>query len=117
TSEFSTGSPISKVPYDILQEIFIQCLPGHPLADRQPNPMIAPVLLCHICSSWRTVALASPMLWVHLYCHLRIEEIFDSGRWTINFDERKMEFIQWWRLNHGSVAPVLSLGLDYDDEV
>ncbi|KAF8186033.1 hypothetical protein BJ912DRAFT_972669 [Pholiota molesta] len=58
--ERSTIKPMNKVPYDVLREIFIHCLPLHPLRDRQSHSKkIAPLLLFHICSSWRTVALTS----------------------------------------------------------
>jgi hypothetical protein len=117
-AEFLTGSPISNVPYEILQEIFTHCLPQYPLHHLQPDTTIAPILLCHICSSWRMAALASPTLWAHLCYHLAIVEYdsTDSTSWTIAFDERDIEFIQWWRKNQGSVAPFLSLRVQYVEE-
>ncbi|KAF8173120.1 hypothetical protein BJ912DRAFT_820735, partial [Pholiota molesta] len=58
--------PISTINYDVLKEIFVHCLPEYALArsaDEQPNVKIAPLLLCQVCSSWRSVALVSPRLW------------------------------------------------------
>ncbi|KAF8180596.1 hypothetical protein BJ912DRAFT_829401, partial [Pholiota molesta] len=55
--------PIGTVPYDVLLEIFGHCLPQDRFNIRQPNTTIAPILLCHICSHWRTIAHASPILW------------------------------------------------------
>ncbi|KAF8189066.1 hypothetical protein BJ912DRAFT_804153, partial [Pholiota molesta] len=51
------------VPRDVLLEIFTHCLPRRPLAIQRSNMRIAPMLLCHICSSWRRIALACPTLW------------------------------------------------------
>ncbi|KAF8158840.1 hypothetical protein BJ912DRAFT_855611, partial [Pholiota molesta] len=50
---------------EILQEIFIHCLPRDPLLQRQPSSTTAPILLCHICSSWRQLHQASAILWAH----------------------------------------------------
>ncbi|KAF8189044.1 hypothetical protein BJ912DRAFT_801809, partial [Pholiota molesta] len=55
--------PISSLPYEILLEIFIHCLPGYSLLQQQPSTTSAPILLCHICSSWRRLAQASSTLW------------------------------------------------------
>ncbi|KAF8189052.1 hypothetical protein BJ912DRAFT_806507, partial [Pholiota molesta] len=55
--------PISTVPYDILFEIFVRCLPQDRFEICQPETRIAPILLCHICSSWRAIALTTPILW------------------------------------------------------
>ena len=53
-------SPIRRVPVEILQSIFLACLPeGFVEAD----PEAAPLLLCQICKYWRDVALAFPRLW------------------------------------------------------
>lgn len=112
SSKPSTTSPITRVSYDVLREIFIHCLPQHPLEDRQPNTTVAPLLLCHICSSWRTVALASASLWLHLsYClTLDCGENIQS-----DFVKKDIEFVRWWRLNQGSIAPFLSLAIKYKD--
>ena len=55
--------PILKFPPEILGEIFIACLPSHP----GPNRNEAPLLVCRICSGWRTVALSTPELWSFIY--------------------------------------------------
>ncbi|KAF7363767.1 hypothetical protein MSAN_01034500 [Mycena sanguinolenta] len=59
-------SPMRLVPHDILQEIFLSCLP------QQHNALIdydeAPLLLGRICRRWRSVAYSTPILWssVHI---------------------------------------------------
>ncbi|KAJ6616648.1 hypothetical protein B0H10DRAFT_1632687, partial [Mycena sp. CBHHK59/15] len=53
-------SPASRLPYDIVGEIFVACLP----TDRNPvmSATEAPVILCRICSAWRAIALSTPRL-------------------------------------------------------
>jgi hypothetical protein len=115
-SRSSTKSPIGAVPYDVLLDIFVHCLPQDRLEIRQPNTSIAPVLLCHICSSWRTVALAAPILWSHLLYRVPVWEMDDyPGRWALL--EREIEFIRWWKKNQGLIAPFLRLDIErHDDE-
>ncbi|KAF8175561.1 hypothetical protein BJ912DRAFT_1147064 [Pholiota molesta] len=111
----SSGSPITRLPYDILQEIFTDCLLRYPLHRRQPSTTTAPILLCHICSSWRMFALASPTLWTHLsYCFTIVEYIdtCNSRPRRLEFAERDFEFIRWWRTHQGQIAPFLSFDVD-----
>lgn len=103
SSEPPASSPITRIPYDALREIFIHCLPQYPLREIQPNKKIAPLLLCHICSSWRTVTLSSAVLWSHLCCRLTIR-YKDS-----KLKKSEIEFIRWWKKNHGLIPPFLSL--------
>ncbi|KAF8171527.1 hypothetical protein BJ912DRAFT_995497 [Pholiota molesta] len=117
TPQSSTESPISKLPYDILREIFTDCLPRYPLLYRQPDARIAPILLCHICSSWRTAALSSATLWTHLSYSLTIyvKDGTDmvAASWAVpRYAKRDLEFIQWWRTHHGPISPFLNLRLN-----
>lgn len=58
-------SPIRRLPDDLLDEIFHQCLPT------QRNPALvssdSPLLLTRVCSKWRSLALSSPSLWAQLH--------------------------------------------------
>ncbi|KAJ7069461.1 hypothetical protein C8F01DRAFT_1112810 [Mycena amicta] len=58
-------SPIRRIPLDMLQEIFVACLP----TDRNSvmSASEAPVLLGRICSHWRTVAFQTSALWARLH--------------------------------------------------
>ncbi|KAJ7762500.1 hypothetical protein B0H16DRAFT_1529037 [Mycena metata] len=58
-------SPVRRLPLDILQEIFVACLP----TDRNcvMSMAEAPVLLGRICSSWRALSLSTPRLWCSLH--------------------------------------------------
>ncbi|KAJ6472797.1 hypothetical protein DFH09DRAFT_1475082 [Mycena vulgaris] len=58
-------SPVRRLPLDIIQEIFIACLPAH--RNCVMSAVEAPVLLGRICSSWRTISLSTPHLWSKLH--------------------------------------------------
>ncbi|KAJ7141085.1 hypothetical protein C8R44DRAFT_762699 [Mycena epipterygia] len=58
-------SPIRRLPLDILQEIFMACIPTHRNCVMSASE--APVILGRICSSWRTISLAAPRLWSRLH--------------------------------------------------
>ncbi|KAJ7167261.1 hypothetical protein C8R43DRAFT_1232223 [Mycena crocata] len=65
-------SPVRHLPRDIMQEIFIACLPVHRNAVMSAQE--TPVLLTRICSGWREVALATPALWASI--HLPLDFLF-----------------------------------------
>ncbi|KAF8171125.1 hypothetical protein BJ912DRAFT_996215 [Pholiota molesta] len=122
--ESTFESPVNKLPHDLLSKIFLRCLSEHPLDDAQPDTTIAPILLCHVCSSWRAVALTSAPLWSHLYNCLPLswdkpkegegeeeEEIKLMVRSKVVF-ARALEFLQWWRTNQGSVDLFLRLDVN-----
>ncbi|KAF9009958.1 hypothetical protein BDQ17DRAFT_1299562 [Cyathus striatus] len=58
-------SPARRLPQDILEEIFLTCLPKHhyPCLSATESPM----LLTRICSSWRSIALSTPLLWAAIH--------------------------------------------------
>ncbi|KAJ7512684.1 hypothetical protein B0H11DRAFT_3754 [Mycena galericulata] len=58
-------SPARRLPQDIIQEIFVACLPTH--RNCVMSAREAPVLLGRICSSWRTISLSTPHLWTSLH--------------------------------------------------
>ncbi|KAF7357954.1 hypothetical protein MVEN_00842000 [Mycena venus] len=58
-------APIRRLPLDILEEIFVACLPSHRNCVMSAEE--APVILGRICSSWRTISLATPRLWSRLH--------------------------------------------------
>ncbi|KAJ7457668.1 hypothetical protein B0H11DRAFT_2063019 [Mycena galericulata] len=62
-------SPLRHLPPEILSLIFMACPRTTDLEDsimRNPSPLLAPLLLVRICSRWRHIALATPMLWTEL---------------------------------------------------
>ncbi|KAF9002880.1 hypothetical protein BDQ17DRAFT_1356254 [Cyathus striatus] len=58
-------SPIRRLPPEVLQEIFMACLPD----DRNPCMAAseAPMLLTRICNSWYKVAVSTPGLWARIH--------------------------------------------------
>ncbi|KAF8148493.1 hypothetical protein BJ912DRAFT_832664, partial [Pholiota molesta] len=91
-----------KVPYDVLVEIFIHCIPRRPLQIRQPNTTVVPMLLCQICSCWRTIALATPSLWSHLSFCINAQYI-DRELGTRAFRQKDLDFMMWWKRHQGSM--------------
>ncbi|KAF9009953.1 hypothetical protein BDQ17DRAFT_1347208 [Cyathus striatus] len=61
-------SPARRLSQDIIQEIFLACLPE----DRNPyiNNAEAPMLLTRICSSWRNIAHCTLRLWAAIHITL-----------------------------------------------
>ncbi|KAK6980686.1 hypothetical protein R3P38DRAFT_3376633 [Favolaschia claudopus] len=58
-----------RLPPEILEEMFVQCLPTG--ARRSAvSAMEAPLLLGRICSSWRSIAFGMPRLWTSLHIPL-----------------------------------------------
>ncbi|KAJ7499155.1 hypothetical protein FB451DRAFT_1073212 [Mycena latifolia] len=94
-------TPARRLPRDIIQEIFVACLPS----DRNSVmvPFEAPILLGQICSAWRTIALSTPCLWSSL--HVVIPGTAQSVR-------RVSEAIKVWLSRSGalplSITVVLS---------
>ncbi|PFH46152.1 hypothetical protein AMATHDRAFT_126557, partial [Amanita thiersii Skay4041] len=52
--------PVERLPPDVLVNIFIHCLQKRAASN---TTGAAPLLLCEVCSSWRTLALQTPRLW------------------------------------------------------
>ncbi|KAJ7724944.1 hypothetical protein DFH07DRAFT_971060 [Mycena maculata] len=75
-------SPIRRLPTDVIQEIFVACLPS----DRNSaiDEQDAPLLLCHICRSWRSLALSTPRLWASLHIALPSKDEMPSMNETVN---------------------------------
>ncbi|KAF9527564.1 hypothetical protein CPB83DRAFT_391763 [Crepidotus variabilis] len=69
------------IPDDILQEIFLHCIPINGFAALHRSK--PPLGLTAVCSSWRRVALATPRLWASLHI-----PIFEQARWEPNSDRR-----------------------------
>ncbi|KAJ7140962.1 hypothetical protein C8R44DRAFT_658746, partial [Mycena epipterygia] len=54
-------SPVRRLTFDVIQEIFVACLSMH--RNCVMSAREAPVLLGRICSSWRAISLSTPRLW------------------------------------------------------
>ncbi|KAJ7512710.1 hypothetical protein B0H11DRAFT_2182090 [Mycena galericulata] len=78
-------SPARRLPLDIIQEIFVACLPTH--RNCVMSAREAPVLLGRICSSWRTISLSTPRLWASLH-------IVDPGQRSESTDSTSSTLIR-----------------------
>ncbi|KAJ7057742.1 hypothetical protein C8F01DRAFT_944017, partial [Mycena amicta] len=57
-----------QLPRDILEQIFLPCLPDDKNAAIDTTE--APLVLGHICSAWRAISLTTPRLWASLHVPL-----------------------------------------------
>ncbi|RDB30923.1 hypothetical protein Hypma_004925 [Hypsizygus marmoreus] len=106
-------APIRRLPRDILIEIFLftrewvgdLCVMGDmaPIAVG-PRPGPSPLVITHVCSEWRSVALRVPMLWATIIS--RPEPCFLG-----NFDPSRDVRLQTWLTRTGVTAP-LDITLD-----
>ena len=51
----------TNIPNEIVGEIFLHCLPKDKF--HRPDPRLAPILLTHVCRSWRAFARQYGSLW------------------------------------------------------
>jgi hypothetical protein len=95
------GPPISKLPVELWEKIFLDCLPEE--GEARPCPREAPLILTQICGGWRNIALSSPRLWSTL-------AIKTSARHERKQDEEKFKnIVQMW-LSRSAACP-LSISL------
>ncbi|KIM38399.1 hypothetical protein M413DRAFT_245635 [Hebeloma cylindrosporum] len=105
--------PIEEIfPIEIIAHIFILCLPKDPLRHFQPDLTRAPLLLCHVCSVWRTIALNTPQLWNHFHHRLPIPRVSSSKSfWRIR--PSSLDFMEWWSQNVRGDSLSLRLALKW----
>ncbi|KAJ7174955.1 hypothetical protein C8R43DRAFT_975599 [Mycena crocata] len=86
-------SPVRRLPDDVVQDIFLACLP----TDRNAVMSVreAPLLLCRVCSTWRALALATPILWASVHLHLGF---------ILQSDSRTHAVVQW--LQRSAACPL-----------
>ncbi|KAF9002459.1 hypothetical protein BDQ17DRAFT_1356893, partial [Cyathus striatus] len=111
---------IKHLPIDVLQEIFVACLP----TDRNPcmAAFEAPMLLTRICSSWRRLVHSIPFLWSAIHIVLPPVRTPDFSTSTTDVPqeqavvtklrEREPGVIEW--LNRSGRRPFMRSILDYD---
>ncbi|KAJ7354504.1 hypothetical protein DFH08DRAFT_855059 [Mycena albidolilacea] len=84
-------SPARRLPLDIVQEIFVACLPTHRNCVMSASE--APVLLGRICSSWRAISLTTPRLWARLHV-VEPQSDMNPHAPTAYFDEKVAQRVQ-----------------------
>ncbi|KAJ7108421.1 hypothetical protein C8R43DRAFT_1080050 [Mycena crocata] len=93
--------PVLTLPNEITSEIFLRLVPPYPSCPPVKRGL-SPILLTHICRTWRNIALASPALWRAIRVvvrHVAPEKI-----------ETQTKLIDMWLNRSGSCS--LSIQLD-----
>lgn len=72
--------PIAALPTEVLATIFRTCVNGEPIHLPPDSTMTAPWGLGHVCSSWREIFKADPIIWSSLI--LSYEDIDDREAFT-----------------------------------
>ncbi|KAF8133047.1 hypothetical protein K438DRAFT_1884496 [Mycena galopus ATCC 62051] len=107
-------SPVRRLPLDIIQEIFLACLPTH--RNCVMSAAEAPVLFGRICSSWRTISLSTPRLWARLHVVEPHQGVPDPT--TTSFEQKvaqRLEITKTW-LGRAGQCP-LSISLQSAPEI
>ncbi|KAJ7134881.1 hypothetical protein C8R44DRAFT_849317 [Mycena epipterygia] len=100
-------SPARQLPVDIIQEIFMACIPTHRNCVMSAGE--APVLLGRICSSWRTLSLLTPRLWARLHV---VEPMRHYNATSALFKEKlaqRLETTKTWLERSGQCPLSISL--------
>lgn len=104
-SHLTLSTPIRKLPMEILQEVFMYCLPP---SEREfsgaPNGVESPMVLTRVCAQWRQVALATPRLWDTLLMR------FPSFH-VKQVSTRKLQLMEWWLERSKAVPLTLSVNV------
>ncbi|KAF7373712.1 F-box domain-containing protein [Mycena sanguinolenta] len=114
-------SPFRRLPLDVIQAIFIACMPTH--RNCVMSATEAPILLGRICSAWRAISIATPRLWSSLH----VVEPQKPSAWPTpyKFDAvyndkvvQRLETTQTWLGRSGQCPLSISLhgAIDYDND-
>ncbi|KAJ7796600.1 hypothetical protein B0H14DRAFT_3887487 [Mycena olivaceomarginata] len=101
-------SPARRLPLDIIQEIFVACIPKHRNCVMSASE--APVLLGRICSSWRALSLTTPRLWASLHIVEPPRERYGSPNTVV--DEKvaqRLDTMKMWLGRSGQCPLSISL--------
>ncbi|KAJ7725946.1 hypothetical protein B0H16DRAFT_1384123 [Mycena metata] len=108
-------TPIRRIPLEILQRIFVACLPTH--RNCVMSAKEAPVLLGHICSSWRVLSLSTPRLWASLHIAEPVRMPHSRNSLYRTLHARRGEIAKTWLARSGQCPLSLSFqGGGYDED-
>ncbi|KAJ7122007.1 hypothetical protein C8R43DRAFT_1076503 [Mycena crocata] len=63
-----SNAPVSKLPVELLGEIFSWSLGDWGLMTEEPSSLVLdPLIVSHVCGHWRAVSLSIPMLWATIW--------------------------------------------------
>ena len=109
----SSGCLVHRLPIEILAQIFMFCLSLRMplLGNRAPSASgnQVPLLLCHVCSSWRQIALQTRALWTSLVMEISLED-------TWEVPERHSQVASHWFSQAGSHLVDLVVRSDVNPE-
>ncbi|KAF7357947.1 hypothetical protein MVEN_00841300 [Mycena venus] len=108
-------SPVRRLPLDIIEEIFVACIPTHRNCVMSASE--APVLLGRICSSWRKISLSTPRLWAKLHIVEPSRGRFGSSNGLLDDKvAQRIDVMKMWLGRSGQCPLSISLqsGPDYD---
>ncbi|KAJ6578615.1 hypothetical protein B0H10DRAFT_2101374, partial [Mycena sp. CBHHK59/15] len=102
-------SPVRRLPLDIIQEIFVACLPKH---------ATPPILLGRICSAWRSISLSTPRLWasLHVVEPAHPFDMFPAGLFADKLAQR-LETTKTWLGRSGQCPLSISLESNHEHDV
>ncbi|KAJ6493821.1 hypothetical protein DFH09DRAFT_1206945, partial [Mycena vulgaris] len=108
-------SPARHLPLDIIQKIFVACIPTHRNCVMSASE--APVLLGRICSSWRAISLSTPRIWARL--HIVEPQYPYNTTSSPLFDEKwaqRLQTTKTWLGRSGQCPLSISLEINTVDE-
>ncbi|KDQ49582.1 hypothetical protein JAAARDRAFT_63644 [Jaapia argillacea MUCL 33604] len=94
----SALAPVRRLPTDLLQEIFLCCLTD---TYTRPNLQSAPLLLCQVCFSWRSLCLSTPQLW----SSIDLRDFRDSGS-GLRSSLLPPTIVETWLARSGPTCPL-----------
>ena len=97
-------SPARRLPPEIVQEIFVRCLPT--THNPAKSTTVAPLLLGRICSAWRNISLSTPRLWSSI--HLVVPTHNDISK-IIAIIQLRCEALKEWLGRSGTLPLSISL--------
>ena len=101
--------PIRRVPPEILSLFFTFTKPSD-LADCIPSLNHPPLTLLQVCSSWKSIALATPDLWTALCISMKFSKLLLDLATVRQYEEMT---IQWF----SRAGPHLGLSLQFGDSI
>ncbi|KAJ7782578.1 hypothetical protein DFH07DRAFT_791200 [Mycena maculata] len=104
-------TPMRRLPLDIIQEIFIACLPTHRNCVMSASE--TPVLLGRICGSWRAISLSTPRLWARLHVVEPTRDYNTRSTFDAKYAQR-LETTKMWLGRSGTCPLSLSLKNGYN---
>ncbi|KAJ7494841.1 hypothetical protein B0H11DRAFT_2003572 [Mycena galericulata] len=106
-SHLALVSGARRLPDDILREMFTASSNGN----AKINPTEAPMLITHICSEWRSLALSMPQLWASLDINLKVRRRFRRSGTATN----RGDAVDCWLARSGDLA--LSISYETDEKL